>query len=63
MYCGAGCLDFALPPTKRFGVFVVPANEGFDRLAQLVFRFGSALHWILRHGNPERPARLPAFED
>ena len=32
-------LDIAFAPTKRFGAFVMPANEGFDRIAQLVFVF------------------------
>jgi hypothetical protein len=32
-------LALALAPTKRFGTFVVLANEGFDGIAQLIFGF------------------------
>lgn len=32
-------LDFALPPSKRFGAFVVPPEESFNSLTQLIFGF------------------------
>jgi hypothetical protein len=32
-------LDLAFSPAERFGALVVPSNEGFNGLAQLIFGF------------------------
>jgi hypothetical protein len=43
-------LNLALPPTERFGPLVVPLDEGFNCLAQLIFGFetGSAERFALQ---------------
>ena len=43
-------LNFALPPTERFGALVVLLDEGFNGLAQLIFGFetGSAERFALQ---------------